>query len=70
MRNGVSRTAFPNRVWEPEKQEWVEERLREVAGWFAFTYIDLLIAELPQANLDTFEKDAVWYRSFLERIGG
>jgi hypothetical protein len=54
-------------LWE---QEWTDERLREVAGWFDFTHIDLLIAELLQANLDTFEKDAVWYQSFLERVGG
>jgi hypothetical protein len=41
-----------------------------VADWFDFKYIDLLIAELPQAKLDTFEKDAVWYQAFLERVGG
>jgi hypothetical protein len=54
-------------LWE---QEWTDERLREVAGWFDFKYIDLLIAELPQAKLDTFAKDAVWYDSFLENVGG
>jgi hypothetical protein len=53
-------------LWE---QEWTDERLREVAGWFGFKFIDLLIAELPQAKRDTFEKDAVWYKSFLERVG-
>src|SRR5262245_7709345 len=42
-------------LWE---MEWTDERLREVAGWFEFKYIDLLIAELQQAKLDTFEKDA------------
>ena len=54
-------------LWE---QEWTDERLREVAGWFGFKYIDLLIAELPQATLDTFDNDAAWYKSFLERVGG
>jgi hypothetical protein len=54
-------------LWE---QEWTDERLREVAGWFDFKHIDLLIAELPEAKLDTFEKDTVWYRSFLERAKG
>jgi hypothetical protein len=54
-------------LWE---QEWTGERLREVAGWFGFKYIDLLIAELAQATLDTFNKDAVWYQSFLERVKG
>lgn len=53
-------------LWE---MEWMDDRLREVAGWFGFKYIDLLIAELPQAKLDTFEKDTAWYRSFLNRIG-
>jgi hypothetical protein len=52
--------------WE---QEWTDERLREVAGWFDFKYIDLLIAELPEAKLDTFEKDAAWYHAFLKRVG-
>ncbi len=54
-------------LWE---QDWTQVRLREVAGWFSFKYIDLLIAELAQARLDTFEKDTLWYRSFLERVGG
>jgi hypothetical protein len=54
-------------LWE---QEWTDERLREVAGWFSFKYIDLLIAELPLANLDTSEKDAVWYQLFLKRVKG
>ena len=54
-------------LWE---QEWTDERLKEVAGWFGFEYINLLIAELPQAKLDTFEKDAVWYESFLKQVGG
>src|SRR5262245_60100045 len=54
-------------LWE---QEWTDERLREVASWCDFKHIDLLIAELPQARLDTTEKDAVWYQSFLARIGG
>jgi len=30
----------------------------------------LLIAELPDANLDSFENDAAWYLSFLRRIAG
>jgi len=54
-------------LWE---QVWTDERLIEVAGWFDFKYIDLLIAELPQAKLDTFKKDAVWYQSYLHRVGG
>lgn len=54
-------------LWE---QGWTDERLKEVAGWFGFKYIDLLIAELSQAKLDTFEKDTSWYLSFLERVGG
>jgi hypothetical protein len=53
--------------WE---QEWTDERLWEVAGWFDFKYIALLIALLPEAKLDTFEKDAAWYHAFLNRIGG
>jgi hypothetical protein len=52
-------------LWE---QEWTDERLREVAGWFGFKYIDLLLGELPQAKLDAFEKDAVWNQSFLLKI--
>jgi hypothetical protein len=52
-------------LWESEE---TDERLREVALWFEFKYIDLLIAELPQAKLDTCEKDALWYQSFLERV--
>ncbi|CAN5498762.1 hypothetical protein BH11PLA2_BH11PLA2_03320 [soil metagenome] len=54
-------------LWE---QEWTDERLKEVAGWFCFKHIDLLIAELPKAKLDTFEKDALWYQSILARVGG
>jgi hypothetical protein len=54
-------------LWEAQ---WPDERLREVAGWFGFEHIDLLIAELQQADLDTFEKDDVWYQSFLKRIAG
>jgi hypothetical protein len=52
------------------EMEWPDERLREVAGWFGFKYIEQLIADFPQASLDTFEKDAVWYQYFLERVGG
>ncbi len=51
--------------WE---QEWADERLREVAGWFAFEYVELLISELLQAKRDTVEKDAIWYKTFLERV--
>jgi len=47
-----------------------DERLREVSGWFGFKYVELLIAELPDANLDSFENDAAWYLSFLRRIAG
>jgi hypothetical protein len=54
-------------LWE---QEWADERLKEVAGWFAFNYIDLLIAELQQTILDTFEKDRIWYQSFLVKVRG
>jgi hypothetical protein len=54
-------------LWE---QEWTDERLREVASWFGFKYIDLLNAELPEAKLDTFEKDATWYHAFLIRVEG
>ena len=54
-------------LWE---LEWTDERLREVAGWFDFKHIDLLIAELSQAKRDTFENDTVWYRSFLEAVRG
>jgi hypothetical protein len=53
--------------WE---QEWPDERLREVARWFDFKFIELLIAELPEAKLNTVEKDAVWYESFLKKVGG
>jgi hypothetical protein len=52
-------------LWE---QEWTDERLAEVAERFAFKYIDLLIAELSHAKLDTFEKNSVWYHSFLARV--
>lgn len=52
-------------LWESEMPD---DQLREVAGWFGFNYIDLLITELSQADLDSFEKDAAWYQSFLERI--
>jgi hypothetical protein len=48
--------------------EWPDERLREVADWFCFKYIDHLIGELSQANLDTIEKYVVWYQSFLEKV--
>ena len=54
-------------LWEAEMPD---ERLREVARWFGFEYIELLIAELPVANPDTFEKDVAWYQSFLNRISG
>jgi hypothetical protein len=54
-------------LWETEMSD---ERLREVADWFEFKYIELLIAELPEANLDTFEKEAAWYQSFLKRVEG
>ena len=53
-------------LWE---LEWTDERLTEVAGWFGFNFIDSLIVELPQAKLGTLEKDAVWYQSFLDRVG-
>jgi hypothetical protein len=53
-------------LWESELPD---ERLREVALWFDFKHIESLIAELAQAKLDTSEKDAVWYQSFLKRVG-
>jgi hypothetical protein len=54
-------------LWEAEMPD---ERLREVAVWFGFEHIDLLITELPVAKLDTFEKDVAWYQSFQKRIVG
>jgi hypothetical protein len=54
-------------LWEDEMPD---ERLREVAGWFGFTYIESLIAELSESKLDTFEKHAAWYRSFLAKVAG
>jgi hypothetical protein len=54
-------------LWE---QQWPDQRLREVAAWFRFNHIDLLIAELNQVKLDTFEKDTIWYQSFLKRLAG
>jgi hypothetical protein len=54
-------------LWEIE---WPHGWLRQAAGWFGFRHIDVLIAELPQAKLDTFEASAAWYRSFLARVGG
>ena len=54
-------------LWELD-YEWTDDRLREVAGWFHFKHIDLLIFELSQAKRDTFEQDEVWYRSFLEKV--
>jgi hypothetical protein len=54
-------------LWE---LEWPNGRLKEVAGWFGFKHIDLLIAELSDAKLDTFEKEEVWYQSFLKRVIG
>jgi len=54
-------------LWEAEMPD---ERLREVAGWFGFVHIEMLITELPAANLDTFEKDVRWYQAFLRRIDG
>lgn len=54
-------------LWE---FEWAEERLREVASWFDFKHIDLLITELSQVKLDSFERDRDWYRSFLEKVRG
>lgn len=53
-------------LWE---LEWTDERLKEVAALFNFDCIDLLTAELSKADLSTFEKDQIWYHSFLMRIG-
>lgn len=52
-------------LWE---SEWTEAQLSAVASWFDFKHIDLLITELSQKKLDTFEKDTEWYRSFLEKV--
>jgi hypothetical protein len=54
-------------LWE---QEWSDELLREVAGWFEFKSIEHLLVELPLASLGTFEKDMAWYLKFLKRVEG
>lgn len=54
-------------LWELETPD---DRLREVAKWFDFKHVEELIRELPRAKLDSFEKDTVWYQSFLKRVGG
>ena len=53
-------------LWE---SEWSNEQLREVAGWFEFDCIDLLIDELESVRRETFEKDRAWYQAFLPKIG-
>jgi hypothetical protein len=53
-------------LWEAEIPD---DELREVADWFHFKYIELLVNELPKANLDSFEKDTAWYQSFLIKVG-
>ena len=53
-------------LWEAE---WQDDRLIEVAGWFGFEHIELLISELTHANLVSVERDEDWYRSFLARLG-
>jgi hypothetical protein len=55
-----------NFLWE---DEWPDERLKEVAGWFEFKHIDLLISERQQGTGD-FEKHGDWERAFLKKIGG
>jgi len=52
-------------LWECDEPEG---RLREVAGWFDFKYIESMIAELSQVRLDTCEKESAWYQSFLEQV--
>jgi hypothetical protein len=53
-------------LWESEVPD---PRLRETAILFGFNHIHELIAELAQANLDSLEKDAAWYQSFVKRVG-
>jgi hypothetical protein len=52
-------------LWELEMPD---ERLQEVAALFGFAHADQIINELADGNLNTFEKQAAWYASFLERI--
>jgi hypothetical protein len=54
-------------LWELETPA---ETLRQLAGLFEFRYVEELIDELPQAKLDTTEKDIAWYHAFLMRMGG
>ena len=54
-------------LWEMETPD---EQLKEVAGWFGFNHIDLLIGELTQRNLTSFQMDSAWYQSFLQRLRG
>lgn len=54
-------------LWETEMPD---DRLREVAAWFGFQYVESLISELTEAKLDTHENDGSWYQSFLKKLGG
>ncbi len=52
-------------LWETELSD---EKLKEISELFGFNFIERMIDELRHAKLDTFERDAAWYHSFLERI--
>jgi len=52
-------------LWE---SEWTDEDLIEVAGWFNFKCIELLIGELSQLNLDPVADRNAWYREFLRKV--
>jgi hypothetical protein len=52
-------------LWETEMPE---DQIREVAGWFGFKYLDLLIAQLSDVENDSIEEDDAWYEAFLKRV--
>ena len=52
-------------LWE---LEFPDSRLCELADMFGFNHIRKLIDELSDANLNTCEKNAEWYDSFLSRL--
>ncbi len=52
-------------LWE---SEWTDEDLIEVAEWFKFKYIELLIGELTQVNLNPDADRSAWYREFLRKV--
>ena len=55
-------------LWESDLLS--SERLMEIAGWFDFRSIELLMDELTRSKLDTVEKSAAWYQSFLNKLSG